>query len=173
MPNQAATWTYEDVEKLIMLEVHKHIARCGGDFHECLSIANEAFMKEYQRWPGESSVASFNTWLVRNIRYRFIDDYRTRKKKSSRIEPVKDLARLQAPRDFEWRRFALELTEDAQTVLRLIFDDDAPKIIVKESDNRGGKPKDIRTTLRDYLAGAGWTAKQITDAFHEIRDALK
>lgn len=160
---------YEDVEKLIFKTIHEFLSRYGGDFDELKSRANVAFMQAHRTH--DASKGAFSTWLRFNLWHAFLDDIRGNCNRNRRLEPAS--LELLPARDFSWRRFALELSDDAQTVLRLIFDDDAPRIIVKEADNRGGKPKDIRTTLRDYLSGMGWTAQQVSDAFREIKEALR
>lgn len=65
-----------------------------------------------------------------------------------------------------------DLSEDAETVVRLVLDGAAELGAALADSAHPSEPGTVRTGIRRVLRAAGWAPKRISDAFREIGDAL-
>lgn len=66
-----------------------------------------------------------------------------------------------------------ELSEDAQTVVKLVLDTPSEITQALHSSNTGNRTASIRVELLNHLTRQGWTYRQVHLAYSEIREALR
>lgn len=162
--------TYHDVENLIYDLCWQFKRKFGGDINELIADANTHFMRAYQAQSFDPSKSKFSTW-VSNIVWRGLlcDHTRDRTRRVQVIASEKmDLN--EAKLESKLLAAMAELTGDAATVLRLVVD--MPEELAAASRARGGQPRNIRSALREYLAGIGWSYERVAESFDEIRSIL-
>lgn len=77
-----------------------------------------------------------------------------------------------APRPFDLTDWVTDLSEDAETVVRLALDGAAELGAALAGSAHPSEPATVRTAIRRVLRAAGWAPKRISEAFAEIGDAL-
>jgi RNA polymerase sigma factor (sigma-70 family) len=186
---RTAEETYEDVRKLICHTVWRIVKKCGGDFDEYMSEANEVFLTAYADFDGS---CPFSNWLVQMITYRLLDVVRDRCHEQSRCRPAPNdsvgripVWSLSADADSgvnpvenvpdarpTWRIGELleELGDDARTVVQLVVETPAELDAIVKA--KGDQPRNYRSSIRNYLAELGWTAVRVAESFAEVRRAL-
>ena len=190
-PTQRATAdeTYEEVKDLLYATVWKVVRQFGGDFDELMSEANVAFLEAYSNFDGSSS---FSSWVRQSVWYKCVDLIRGRLTEQSRYakgfsdESVNRVPCSMAGADADvrgileipdrphssWKIQSMieELTEDAALVVKLTIETPAELEAVVQA--KGGQPRNLRSSLRQYLAEMGWTACRIAESFNEVRRVL-
>lgn len=173
--------TYEDVKKLISHIVTSFYRRYGGDWEEMFAESNVVFMHVYSVF--DPSRGSFNAVLGTSIENRLKDllfHNARRKTWSLDVDSSTDdssgkmvAADVPARPDctFNFEQFSEELSNDAVTVLKLIFQ--SPEDLAAMAEAKGGTPRNWRSTVRDYLAGLQWHANRIAESFSEIQEMLQ
>lgn len=163
------TETYRDVEKMIHQVAHKFARRYGGDHEELVSIAHEGFVLAYNSH--DPATSNFTTWVYWQMWYAMMNSRRADARHLA--QPAGDAAvDWVAPEGgFDLDAFIEGLGNDAVTVLRLVFETPAEVAAVAEA--KGGHALNLRSTIREYLRGLGWTAARIAESFEEIGDALR
>jgi len=166
---QAAEETYIEVKPVILSAVRDICNRFGGNFDDVLSDANSAFLEAYESWEPEQS--SFTSWLRHRIFSTAVNNLRQRCREQGRRERVED-SDIPERNQPAWnvRQVLEELTEDAALVVRLVVETPAELEAVVQA--KGGQPRNLRSSLRQYLADAGWTACRIAESFNEVRKVL-
>lgn len=191
-----ASETYEECKTLIHSVVWKVIRRYGGDFEELMSEANSAFMDAYQTFDGSSA---FTSWLHTRVWFSCVSFVRDRLGEQSRYKPlsmresvggipcevnidrpdrVGTSAGFADPCDgipdrrSAWKADDLleELGEGARLVVSLTLE--TPADLERVSQAKGAQPRNLRSSIRQYLAEMGWTAVRIAESFNEVRRAL-
>jgi hypothetical protein len=169
----AAEETYKDSTKTLTETVGAFQRRYGGDLAELRADADSMFMKAYDQEP-----APHLTWeqhLRGWIWFGLFDLYRVRARRavSTPIIHMEFPQEIQAKKEEVWdeETFVAELTPDACTVLQLTLH--TPKELHATAEEKGGSPRNVRSTLRKYLRGLGWTTRRVTESFQEIKNALK
>lgn len=181
-----ASETYEEVKRLIYHTVWSVVRQYGGDFDELMSEANVAFLDAYESFDGSSS---FSSWLRLNVWGKCVDAVRNRLDEQRRYKRVKDDTRSGIPVQFTadsdglaegipdrscsgWKIGGMfeELTEDAALVVKLTLETPAELEAVVRA--KGGQPRNLRSSIRNYLAEMGWTACRIAESFNEVRRVL-
>ena len=163
------------------------IRQYGGDFDEAMSDANIAFLDAFDSYNGSSA---FTTWVRTRVWYALITS--ARKKAEERGRRTRNLAdekvrgipcssgvgedgasMFDVPdrsRCSRLREVIEELGEDARIVVQLVVE--TPAELEQVWEAKGGQPRNLRTSIRQYLADAGWTAARIAESFFEIRRVL-
>lgn len=165
---------YKNMELLIYNVVHKFQRKYGGDFKELHSEANEIFMLAYNTYNPKK--AQFSTWLVFLLQFKLIDNLRERIKDSRHIKYGCEYGGLQkhiqdeTMNDYFLLRLQDRVQEEYRDIISLILD--MPRDLEKMVLKRGGKPRNLRSSLRTYLKNHGWTKKQICAGFDNIKQAL-
>ncbi len=173
MSSQAAReLAYEKNRKFIYQMVHKFLLGMGyekDDFHMLLSEAHSGFMKACETWNPE--MGKFITWVGHCVWNSLRQFHDARMKHLERFKQVEEIGG-EARTHFSVRSLMGEVSEDAQTVLRLVLDmpADIQHILL------GKEVRETTTTIRCALVrclqDAGWHLKKIADVFLEVRRAL-
>jgi RNA polymerase sigma factor (sigma-70 family) len=186
--------TYNECLDLIRSVVWKVIRQYGGDFDELMSEANAAFLDAYRTFDGSSA---FTSWLHTRVWYSCVSFVRDRLEEQSRykwreaeratvdgisIKSIGDASLADESihngvenvpdRRSTWRVSDLleELGEDARMVVSLTLE--TPTELARIAEQKGGQPRNLRSSLRQHLAEMGWTAVRIAESFSEVRRAL-
>lgn len=189
-----ASETYEECLDLIRSVVWKVIRTYGGDFDELMSEANVAFLDAYRTFDGSSA---FTSWLHTRVWYSCVSFVRDRLEEQSRYkwreaeratvdgisirsigdaslasESIHNGVENVPDRRSTWRIGDLleELGEDARLVVSLTLE--TPPDLERVYQAKGAQPRNLRSSLRQYLAEMGWTAVRIAESFNEVRRAL-
>jgi RNA polymerase sigma factor (sigma-70 family) len=157
--------TYADVKKLIYHIVNDFRAKHGGDSEELLAEANIGFMKAYQHFDHErgAKFSTFMHWVIWNHLLSFST-------KSKLPVACADSVVDARPSPFLLWEFAEGLTEDAATVLDLVFS--SPAELTAIAEGKGNQGRNWRSSIRDYLIQKGWGTNRILECFSEITAAL-
>ena len=164
--------TYKDVENLVYHICHVFQSKHGGDFDDLLSIAHQVFMDAFNCWtPG---LAPFTSYLSTCIYRRLLLE----KRQNSRI-PTISLDKTETSigwdpvdksRSFSIKDFTEELSDDAKLIISLVLE--TPTELAKIINDKGGHPKNVRSTIRQYLTKLNWTYNRISESFDEIKKVL-
>jgi len=161
--------TYLEVEDLIRKEVWRICKKWGGDFDELMAEGQAVFMAAFDSYSADSGI-QFTTWLVNQIRWTLTDQVRSRIGRNKRFEQVDDQQIAGGYRDWKPADLLDDLHEDARLVAKLVID--TPEEIARIYFAKGGQPRNLRSTIRDYLVDLGWTTVRIAESFREIGRAL-
>lgn len=163
--------TYEEMELLIYDIVHKFQRRYGGDFEELKSEGHVIFMKACNTY--DPAKGQFSTWLVFLLKNGMIDNLKKRIKNSQHVIYGNTDEHKQGGtgQDHFLVNLKDRLQEESKDILKLILD--MPKDLEAMVLERGGKPRNLRSSLRDYLVSCGWTIKQVNASFLDIKQALR
>lgn len=163
-----ASETYDECKTLIYSTVWKVVRTYGGDFDELMSEANAAFLDAYRTFDGSSA---FTSWLRQRVWYSCVSFVRDRLDERSRYEPAEDVQIADRNRS-SWsiQQMAEDLGEDALLVVKLVVE--TPTDLERVYQAKGAQPRNLRSSIRQYLAEAGWTAARIAESFNEVRRAL-
>lgn len=170
MAHIAITETYYDVENLIFDTIRKFQQRYGGDFEDYASLANEIFLRAYRTYqPGKGK---FTSWLVYLVRIQMLEMVRRGAMRNARLPRVYPEMEKMTKESFSLRDFTFELSDDAQTIIHMIFE--MPNDVKLAVMERGGpdEPRNIRSGVREVLSDLGWAGDRIKESFNEIREAL-
>lgn len=178
--------TYNDVEKLIYHICYLFQRRNGGDFEELVSEANLTYMKVYESWEPDKG-SKFSTYLATCIYRRLLDvaSYEWRRNcirtgvtsESSDAHhstcfavPIDGIDLKDDYQEFNEDSLFEGFSSDARLVINLVLD--APKDLLDTVRSKGGEIRNWRSTIKEFLSDMGWTAKQITESFNEVRSVL-
>lgn len=164
---RSAEETFLEVQDLIRKQVWGLIRTYGGDFDEMMAEASYLFIAAYNDWDG---IVPFTTWVSNWIRWSLIDQLRIRIGHQARYTYVDDEVLTRNINNWQPADLLEELSTDAAMVVKLVLE--TPAEIASIIEGKGGQPRNYRSTIRSYLISLGWTAKQISDSFAEIRAAL-
>ncbi|MBU1067226.1 hypothetical protein KKE60_05535 [Patescibacteria group bacterium] len=169
---------YELVRNLIFDQVHKFSRRYGGDFDELVGEANLAFVKGHNQFitgmrpSGKPFDTTYATEIRRWVWFELFDAMRTRLQRQARAQMISvgDMDYPVQSFEFDVTDWAAGLSSDASYVVELLLDppEDVEEIIMA----KGGEPRNFRSTVRAYLVASGWSARRISEAFAEIKEAL-
>jgi len=171
---------YVLVRDLIFDQVHKFRRRYGGDFEELVGTANLAFVEGHHRFvggvrpSGKPYCTTYATEIRRWVWYTMFDTMRAERYTQKRhvvTVPIDDLEIGQFSYEFDVRDWASGLGEDARYVVELLLypPEDVEAMIM----DKGGEPRNFRSTVRAYLTSVGWTAERVGSVFAEIKRALR
>lgn len=163
MASFAVNETYRSVEGLLYSVVWKFHRAKGGDVDDLLGIAHEAYVDAYDTYDPDRG--EFETWVVNKIHYRMLEDWRkrcVRHRALPRCEVNFDLMACgeKSPLD--------GLSEQAREVVEMVLTSD-PRVTSRVA---GRSRHPWRAALADVLVEAGWTVKQVAEAFAEVQEAL-
>ena len=176
--------TYSELKNLIYSTVWNVVKQYGGDFDELMSDANIAFLEAYANFDGSSS---FSSWVRQSVWFKCVDSIRDRLTEQQRYKRLQDDTKNGVPiqrtaHDEQvdgipdtfstWSLNGLleDLTEDARIVVQLTLE--TPVELEAVVQAKGGQPRNLRSSLRSYLAEMGWTACRIAESFNEVRRVL-
>lgn len=168
----ALSETYADVERLVYKTCWQFVERHGGEFDECLSIANGAYMEAYRTHTASRS--RFSTWLRTCVWYALLNAERAESRRRERTVhdngPLLDIVAENADglKRLSTDGLLSELGDDAATVVRITLD--AGRELAAMASFR--KAPDHRSAICQYLHGVGWTMDRIAESFREIRGAI-
>jgi hypothetical protein len=162
--------TYLDLQNDLNALAFCFTRRYGGEYEENRSEANVGFMISYHEH--DPAIAPFVPWCKWKTWKHLQEQHRkiAYRRGITKMEQHEEEFAKDEPR-FRLVDFIDELSEDARQVVSLVFD--TPKGLVPIIQSKGNEPRNLRSVLRDYLKGIGWSAKQITDSFSEIERALR
>jgi len=161
--NAIAT-TYEDTERMIGKICLSFARSYGGDFDDYLGPAHEAYMRAYRLW--DKKKGAFTTYLWHAV----TNELRSFVRRKARIAcrevraDEKLYAETAGKTGFDFRLFLSELSDDAQTVVKLL-------VHTEQNITPTRVPKILRR-LKKHLWMAGWSLKRIAESFKEVREAL-
>jgi DNA-directed RNA polymerase specialized sigma24 family protein len=161
--HDAVNETFADMEKLIYHTIHQFIKRYGGSFDEMAELIGPMFMTAYTHY--DKRKGKFTTCL-RWVIWKQLLDYKRNEIKRTRAVVYTELdpEQHQAPRMFNVTEFMDELSDDAKTVVRMVFD--TPWAFYDQD------PKRIRFVLRLVLGQLEWSPARISRSFQDVRRAL-
>lgn len=166
---RAAEETYHEVENLIRKEVWRIAMRFGQEFDELMVEADVIFMSAWDSYDPTYGT-QFTTWLVNQIRWGLTEQVRTQFRNRKKFEAVDAEQVAGGYRNWSPSDLLDELNEDARLVASLVID--TPAEIAWIYERKGGQARNLRSTIRDYLADLGWTTVRIAESFREVARAL-
>jgi len=89
-----------------------------------------------------------------------------------RMDELYNVPAAPEPRPFDLLDWVTDLSEDAETVVRLALEGVSEIADALGDSEHPSEPGTVRTAIRKVLRAAGWPAKRIADAMREIGDAL-
>jgi hypothetical protein len=170
----AAEDTYKDVDDLVGRFVWDFHLNTGIELEECRSEGLEGYVEAYHSYqPGRGE---FTTWVGVKVRSRLLDLARRLRREGRRLKGAVDAAEVavaKAVPDFRLDEFVEELSEDARTVVSMVFDTPIDvKVVMYRLGGDQDTPQTYRGAIREVLRDLGWTRKRIKESFQEIRRAL-
>lgn len=168
--------TYVDMERLIHATVWQFVRKHGGDVEELFSEAQMHFMECCQAWrEGRNNSEDLAVEVRRWVWFGLFDTHRTRTGHRRKVKRKMVTEGIELVADYRGQGFDIvalcdQLSEDAAVVARLTLE--TPAELARVADAKGGEPRNLRSTIRAYLAGLGWAADRINESFDEIRRAL-
>lgn len=183
-----ATETLGDVREIIRSTSAAFAARFGGDAEEAEADGLGLYLKAVETHGRgdrgrsiEHSSMSFDKWVRYWVWYGLLDS-RKQTARRRRLTPMGSLDErdtLDRAREIDdpaasgcYRMVELldGLSPDAAEVVRLTLD--TPNDIIAATMDRGGSDANLRTCIKVYLRGLGWTLKRVRESFDEVREAL-
>lgn len=154
---------------LIGSTVGAFVARYGGHYETLLTDANSCFLLCCNQVAPTDPV--FPKKLKQWVWYGLFDDYRTRTGVRRQTTTVALVMEPSMPCDEDpfFDRYA-DLSDDAQTAIHMAID--PPPCLAMKATARGGRPQNVRSTLREHLLACGWKNTRISEAFKEVKHAL-
>ena len=162
---------WASVENLACSVCNQFVSKHGGNFDDALSTAYEVYVDCCKTWITGS--APFSNFFATCLYRRLLGE----KQQTKRL-PVVSISAGEV--DYEIEEHVLDhsrvsdwmstLKEDVRTLAQLALDTPAEVIAVFQA--KGGQPRNMRSTLRDYLRAQGWTWARIETAFNEMKAAL-
>jgi DNA-directed RNA polymerase specialized sigma24 family protein len=161
----AVAETYNDTERLLYHTIHQFVAAKGGSFEDLKEYAGLYFVNAYHRYNRDKQVR-FSTWLRFSVWHSLLELYRKRARNEHKVVFM-DLQpeAYETPKQFNHLEFVESLSNDAQLVVRLVFD---------TAWQLQPEPAEVKRLLWEYLRqpAIGWPAARIRETFAEIRCAL-
>lgn len=163
---------YEKNKKFILRITHKFLYGMGyekEDFPVLLSESHLGFIRACETWIPEKG--KFITWVghcVYNALRQFHDQRMRQVCRFKQVEELQGEARVH----FSLRSLMGEVSEDAQTVLRLVMDMPADIQHLLLGREVRENSSSVRAAVVRCLTDAGWKLKKIADVFLEVRRAL-
>jgi len=164
------TDTYYDIEKLIHKICNDFQKKFGGEIEDLIGEAHQTFMKAYPKY--DQNRGAFTTLLHHSI-FRQLQTFSIRKKKREEKRAktfTNQIWKFPAIPRFDWKTFGESLSDDAEMIVKLIFD--SPKEINQSILNSGSTKLNWTKTLKNHLYDLGWSYTRISKSFGEIRGAL-
>ena len=172
-PSEPMEKVWGEVEHLVTHICNLFRTKHGGDPEDLQDTAVQVFVDVYRSW--REGEAPFTSFLSTCIYRRLLDE----KRKNLRINPIRidrgsvkygeleqSLQIEDTSRTFNYSEFLEEMTEDARIVVKLVLE--TPPEISKIIEGKGGHPKNVRSTIRQYLLQLNWTYSRINESFSEI-----
>lgn len=167
---------YERVKDLIYHQVLKFYRRYGGDWNELVGQANLAFVEGHHQYTrgyhasGRRLDHSYATEIRRCVWFDMFDMMRARI--SCRARAATCYLEHEPEDTLGQDVFTLvdDLSDDGRYVASLVIS--PPSTIEIVAMEKGGTPRNFRSTVREHLEKEGWGATRIRKAFDEIKEAL-
>ena len=164
---------YQEVRPMIGKVCDDFHRRFGGDRDEQWSVANEMFLRAYQRHDPER--AAFTTHVWRQTWYGLMKHQAKETIRAGREKPLEREGLVPDRRSFSLDDFLEGLSEDGRKVaglaLSLPFD-----LVLALRKGRGGRDREdpvrVREAIVGHLTDSGWSEERIRAAWTEISDAL-
>ena len=157
--------TYNSVEPLLKRICCNYITKYGGDFEEYFSVANESYMKAYDKYVPNKG--AFSTFLWRVVWNSLLDESRKKTRLKRTMITYNSIA-VEDYQDTKQDTFLVltkGLSKDACKVVELLMDsgDEIAKVL-----DLKGKPSAFNY-IRKCCMDIGWSVRQVTEAFIEIQ----
>lgn len=165
--------TYADVKLLLDDIVHRFQKKYGGEWEELRSQANVIFMEVHKNF--DHTKGKFSAMLGYIISYRLLDNLRyDLRKKQIRIEKEQRKLRQELKDNSQhfYDNFIRDLSEDAITVVDLIFCPPREVILTARTIFGERNRRSMIFAVTQFLSDTGWTAKRIFRSFSELREAI-
>ncbi len=164
--------TYPKVERMVQQIVWRFRANHGGEFDELMAEASLHFVRAYEEYE-EGHGATPLTWVRFKVTKGLLETARQMSKREALLPRTElDWDCQPQPSRFDIERFLADLSEDAQTTVRLIIEP-PPDVIFNAHQSYGpNNPQSLRAAVEEFLADIGWGVERITESFSEIAEAL-
>ena len=176
-PKAVVADVFEDMKPTIDRIAARFAKRFGQDFEECRDIAYFHFIEVYHGFDptrGTRIEQRLNVILWNRLLDGFRNDIR-RSKYMKRADVDLEFLDHTDPEPFDQDDFCTELTEDARTVVSLLFDTPRELLDMIQQENPSfenpGAP--VRRCLFRYSNSVlGWAASRVRNAFRELEESL-
>lgn len=162
---QTAEELFYQYEKLLYKQANNFHRKFGGDIDDLVSICYDVFVRALKHHDDKKTKLTTYLWTA---------TWRTMYQKKERAQKGRQIEReVGNKRGKEIRReplsFVKEISEDSQTVVKLIID--RP---LGEGTNAGsGTAKILLRSVMEFLSSSlGWSGDRINNSLREIREAL-
>ena len=158
------TEEYNRIKGLVHQLAWKFQKRFGGNFDEWLSEANSAILEAFPKWsPERGKLTTFTYYVV----YNALTSYGTRETRDrDRERRTADLeATPQRQTDVEI--LLSDLSEDAKTVCRLLFDGWEQKM------QRWSRKRILQWIRTNLWNGGDWSMIRVSLAFAELKGVVR
>jgi hypothetical protein len=160
---ESLTQAYEDCKHLVESTHRGFISKHRGavDPDEALSDAFIGFLYAYEHYNPEKG--SFGAKVCSEVKFAMVDGLRNkaRRKKHFPVDTI-EVDSLRHKRCFNEREFLLDLSEDAQVVVQVLYS------LEVESE----RIKTYKRKLLRALGEMGWTAARVVESLRELGEAI-
>jgi len=164
--------SYEDVEKFVWMLIHRNAKKFNyREPEDLLTPAYEAYLAARRSYDPNRGI-KFTTYLGTCINNKLSNVIRGHNKlvegvlTNISIEMLSCLKR----QEFNFDEFCDGFTEDSKTVIRLLLN--PPVALTVSASDKGGRPYNWRSSLREYLHESGWSVARVTKAFRATKSAI-
>lgn len=164
---------YGKMERLVDSVVWKFIKKYGGEFEEKRADANLSFVKVCNSF--DPAKGKFSTYVAMGVWQDLLEENRRLAQRLNKTgtwlrgDSLENVAKKEQNQSFVQDLLA-ELSEDAKTVVQLCLE--TPAELAQIMEDKGGQPRNIRSTVKQYLANMGWVASRISESFQEVSEIL-
>lgn len=179
----AAGECYNDVADLIKITVRAFVKRHGGNYDDLLADANTAYMLGFDAYThrhtnGRAIHANFENEIRRWVWFELFDNHRVRTQHRCKVKVVIANDEFIGER-IDYRNHDMcrvvdlmeSLSPDARQAAELVVN--TPEELAHAARRRGGTDRNMRSVIRQHLAGLGWAPGRINAAFEEVAAALE
>lgn len=169
---------FNKVRDLIFYQVHKFIRSYGGDFDDLFGDAQELFVIGHNQYLSGATATGmplkfdYATTIRFEVWYGLFDKMRVNltHKRIVPCVPLEDYDIPVSQCEFDTEEFIDGLSKDARTVADLVLN--PPEDIFDVILEKGGTPRNYRSTIRAHLKANGWSSARVDAAFDEIKTVL-
>lgn len=173
--------TFLDSLPTIIRAIKRTQRKFGGDFEDLLDRSTELFLYAY--YDHDDDITNFLAFLYSRLVFRLHDDAKAilnrrcqirtnvfdQRGRNGQVHPVFEEDKPKS--DFNLELFLLDLSPDAQLVVRKLFN---PGMALQRMIQRANfrNYSIYRAVLKDYFRGRGWTVKRFNIVWKEIKQLI-
>jgi hypothetical protein len=149
----------------------RYVERMCGSYDDMRAEANQAFLEAFMTYRDDRGM-KFRSWVGNKVWFRLLDILK-RKTHQARLLKRTELDDYRYDfSPFSLSEFLESLSANAQEVVRIAVVETPYDVMVTLTQKRDDGPRAMQAAIREFLLDIGWTSRQVTETFLEIRKAL-